>query len=274
VSEDSTADLTVRMFGPFEVCLYGVPLPPLRTRKGQWLFALLALRCGHAVDRDWLAGSFWLESTRPRALLNLRSCLADLRRALGVEAGRLRSPTSRTLMLDLDGVPVDVRDFDQSIARGDLTSLERAVALYRGPLLEECDQEWAFQERLQREQAFLRALEGLAGHAHERGDAPAVEEYLRRAVAVDPLHETAHRSLMQALAHTGNHAAAFQIYRELRERLHRELNAAPDPETEALFREIQRHCAARKARAGGRPGRGAAIISPSSGSRSSAGSRS
>ena len=41
---------------------------------------------------------------------------------------------------------------------------------------------------------------------------------------------------MQALAAGGNYAAALLAYRELRLRLHRELNAEPDPETQALFR--------------------------------------
>ena len=60
-----------------------------------------------------------------------------------------------------------------------------------------------------------------------------------RAVAVDPLQETAQRALMQALAMGGNTAAATQVYRELRLRLHRELNAAPDPETQALYQQLK-----------------------------------
>src|SRR5712691_2958049 len=36
--------LEVLMFGPFEVRLHGAPLPRLRSRKGHWLLALLALR--------------------------------------------------------------------------------------------------------------------------------------------------------------------------------------------------------------------------------------
>jgi DNA-binding SARP family transcriptional activator len=43
--------LTIRLLGPFEVRLRGQPLPRLRSRKGQWLLALLALRHGHEVDR-------------------------------------------------------------------------------------------------------------------------------------------------------------------------------------------------------------------------------
>src|SRR5205085_7003779 len=137
-------------------------------------------------------------------------CLADLRRALGPEADRLRSPSLHTLSLDLSGAQIDVVAFDQAIARGQErsdppasrvpggASLEEAISLYRGPLLEGCVEEWAFQERQAREQAYLAALETLAAHAIQRADPAAAERALRRAVGVDPLRESAQRALMQA----------------------------------------------------------------------------
>src|SRR5439155_3027261 len=118
-------------------------------------------------------------------------------------------------------------------------SLEQAVALYRGPLLEGCVEAWAFQERQVREQAYLTALETLAARALEGGDAAAAEGHLRRAVAADPLRESAQRELMRALAAGGNYAAALRAYRELRLLLHREINAGPDAETQALFQQLR-----------------------------------
>jgi predicted ATPase len=44
---------------------------------------------------------------------------------------------------------------------------------------------------------------------------------------------------MQVLATGGNYTAALLVYRDLRERLHRELNTAPDPATEALFQQLR-----------------------------------
>jgi predicted ATPase/class 3 adenylate cyclase len=236
---DRASPLTISLFGPFEVRLHGQPLPRLRTRKGQWLLALLALRHGHEMDRAWLAGTLWPDSSEAAAYASLRSSLKDLRRALGSEAGRLCSPTPRTLRLDLDAADTDVGVFDAAIAQGDEAGLERAVSLYRGPLLEECAEEWAFHERQAREQACLTALETLSAGALSRGDPATAEHHLRRAVALDSLRETAQRGLMQALAAGGNYAAATQVYRELRLRLHRELNAAPDPETQALYQQLR-----------------------------------
>src|SRR5262249_14422631 len=158
---------------------------------------------------------------------------------LGPEAERLRSPTPRTLVLDLAGAAVDLVTFDAALSRGDPASLAEAAALYRGPLLEGCTEEWAFQERQIREQADLQALGTLASQALADGDSPNAERYLRRVVATDPLRESAQRALMQVLAASGNYAAAVEVYRELREGLHREINAAPDPQTQALFQQLR-----------------------------------
>jgi predicted ATPase/DNA-binding SARP family transcriptional activator/uncharacterized protein HemY len=233
------APLQIQCFGPFAVRVHGQPLASLRSRKGEWLLALLVLRAGQKIEREWLAGTLWPDSRELQALANLRTSLKDLRQALGAEAWRVRAPTTRTLSLDLTGAEVDVLAFDAAVARGDPAGLAAAVALYRGPLLEGCTEEWAFQERRPREEAYLGALETLAAQAQAGGDPGRAEGYLRRVVAADPLRETAQRALMQGLAAAGNYAAAAQVYRELRLELHREINAEPDPETIALFQQLR-----------------------------------
>jgi DNA-binding SARP family transcriptional activator len=116
--EPAAAALDLRLFGAFELRRQGELLPRLRTRYGQWLLALLALRHGQPVDRAWLAGTLWPDSTVPLAYRSLRASLADLRRCLGEEAGRLRAPAPHALFLDLRGAAVDVVAFDLAIARG------------------------------------------------------------------------------------------------------------------------------------------------------------
>lgn len=246
--DNLASPLKISLFGPFEVRVNGAPLPRLRTRKGQWLLALLTLRHGREVSRDWLAGLLWPDSPNAQALANLRMSLADLRQALGVEVARLRSSTTQVLDLDLRDAEVDVIDFDEAIAQGVGPSLERAVDLYRGPLLEGCTEEWVFQERQIREHAYLCALETLGRQALERDDTRAAEDYLRRAVTLDPLRESAQRALMRVLAAGGNYAAAMLTYRELRLRLHSELSADPDPDTTGLFRQLRDEARTRASR--------------------------
>src|SRR5436305_6840837 len=104
--------LAIRLLGPWDVRLHSRPLRPLRSRKGEWLLALLVLHRGRAVARDWLAGTLWPDSPNSQALYNLRRNLSDLRQALGPEGHRLCTPTPHTLSLELDGAWVDVARFD------------------------------------------------------------------------------------------------------------------------------------------------------------------
>jgi predicted ATPase/DNA-binding SARP family transcriptional activator len=231
--------LSLRLFGPLEITVLGLPLPRLRFRRSSWLLALLALQAGRELERGFLAGLFWPESSDKSALVNLRSCLYDLRCALGEAAGLLCAPRPRTLALDPSGLACDVLAFDAAIRRNAPASLEEAVALYRGPLLEGCTETWAVPERNPREHAFLSALETLSAQAMRVGEMTTAERYLRRAIVTHPLWETAHRALMEVLAAAGNHAAALVVYRELRALLHREVNLGPDEETQALFRRLQ-----------------------------------
>jgi DNA-binding SARP family transcriptional activator len=231
----------VRLLGrPFTLSLNGPSLAALRTRKGVSLFALLALRRGESLPRDYIASLLWPESDHEAALANLRNSLTSMRHALGAEACRLLSPTPRTLALDLRDVELDVHRFDAAIRRGDPDSLAGAVAIYRGPLLQGRYDLWVAPEREPRAQAFLTALETLAADALGRGDANAAEESLRRAIAGDPLRERARRELMRLLAARGHLAAALLLYRELQEHLHRELNVVPDPETRDLYEQLRR----------------------------------
>src|SRR5947209_1006436 len=85
--DDAASPLSVRLFGAFEVRVSGQPLPHLQFRKSQAVLALLVLRPGGEVERDWLAGLLWPDRAPAAALHSLRNCLSDLRRALGPQAG-------------------------------------------------------------------------------------------------------------------------------------------------------------------------------------------
>jgi non-specific serine/threonine protein kinase len=231
----------------------GVPLPARRSRKGDWLLALLLLRPGQPVERDWLAASLWPDSTDSQAREHLRTSLKDLRRVLGPDAARLVAPTPRTLALDNTDVECDLLAFDAAVAKGDIASLERAVTLYRGNLLEGCDADWVFLERQTREQAYLSALETLAENALALQSPDKAIPYLRRLVLVDPLRESAWQRLMRALAEAGDHAAVTEAYRALRQQLHQGLNSAPSEETAALYRELRARAGQTVGQAGTKP---------------------
>src|SRR5580658_6472374 len=122
LSDPQTSIFSIRLLGPPEIRVLGQPLPPLRSRAGLWMLALLVLRHPRPVEREWLAGTLWPESDPEQGLANLRQRLAELRRVLGDEGRRLLTPSGRTLALDLEGAQVDVVDFDAALQRGDSDS--------------------------------------------------------------------------------------------------------------------------------------------------------
>jgi two-component SAPR family response regulator len=65
-----------------------------------------------------------------------------------------------------------------------------ALALYTGPLLEGCYEEWVTLERESREQACLTALETLAERAGSGQKHAEAIRYLRQALALDPLRDS------------------------------------------------------------------------------------
>ena len=63
---------------------------------------------------------------------------------------------------------------------------------------------------------------------------------VQRWLALDPLHEPAHRALIRLYADTGDRAAALVQYRECVRALSRELGVPPLPETTALYEQVNR----------------------------------
>lgn len=238
-STGTECPLAMQMFGPLEVHTDGQPLPRLHSRKGLWVLAVLTLRQGVPVERSWLAALLWEDSLQDKALTNLRLCLTDLRRALGTEAARLYAPSPRTLALDLTDAQVDMVAFDAAILRGDVSAFENAIALYRGVLLEGCEEDWIQQDRQAREQSYCKALETLAQSALDAFAWDKAASFLRKMIVADPLRESAQCSLMRALAQSGDYAAVTQVYRDFRWHLHSELNTQPDPETTLLYQQLR-----------------------------------
>lgn len=229
--------LTIQLFGPMRVLVDGQLLPPVRSRKMLWLLALLTLRHGRPVTREWIAGTLWPDADHDAALANLRPVIHGLRAALGTGCERLRSPDRATLLLDLEGADVDLLAFNGAIARSDFAA---AVALYNGPLLEGCTEEWAPQERNAREQDCARALQALGDAALTDGFTPKAIEHYRRLALLDPWRDGARRGLMEAYAHSGDVNAALQTYRDFTHILRSEASLAPDERTTALYDRLRK----------------------------------
>ena len=98
--------------------------------------------------------------------------------------------------------------------------------------------DWQFfqAESLRRE---LAGVLGRLSHVFSvQGDFEAGITHARRWLALDPLHEPAHRQLMLLYAWAGQRAAALRQYREAVRVFDQELSVAPLGETTALYEAI------------------------------------
>jgi DNA-binding SARP family transcriptional activator len=143
-------------------------------------------------------------------------------------------------------VSADVRLFQSAVARGDDPSLAEALEHYRGPFLagerspSPVFEEWLGRCRRDLLEQALEALLKLAASDEAAGLHGSALARARRAVALDPLCEQAHRQVMRSLAATGQRSAALRQYEVMRQTLAEELGVAPDGDTEALRDAIAR----------------------------------
>jgi DNA-binding SARP family transcriptional activator len=231
--------LEIRLFGNVEIHVDGRLVSPIRSRKGTLLLAMLTLRHGKEVDREFLASSLWSESVQAQAFYNLRQALVLLRKALGSHAYRLTTPTNRTVRFDLSGGYADVDEFDGLVRSENSASLRSAIALYRGPLLQEFVEDWLIDPRETRQLAYIKALATVAQECESTGAYSEAVQLMRHVVAINPWDEAQQRGLMRALAANGELTAAATVYREFSDLLYRESHATPDAETEQLYSQIR-----------------------------------
>ncbi len=230
-----------RLFGSLEVTISGVAMNRLRSRKSYALLSLLILRADMEVLRDFICDTLWPDSTREKARLGLRQCLNDVRLALGAEAYRIGAPTTRSLQFDSTDCEIDVVRFDHLVKSSELTrdQIDEVLSLYRAPLLEQYAEDFIFYERELRLRQLLEILECECGKAFQRGALADSSRWAKFAVTLNPLSETACRSLMLTLAAERNVPEAVKVYTEFRQRLWQEMRLVPSLETVGVYRSIK-----------------------------------
>lgn len=242
---DTTAQLTIRLFGTPEIQAAGEPLLTLHNYKARALLFYLAAT-GQPHTRDHLATLLWSESPDSNARHSLRSSLYQLRQALYAKgAGEALVGDGNLVFLRLDDHACDIHRFYQLLTVGDEEALTRAVSLYRGPLLQGFTlsdapvfEEWVRFEESRLQHAYLGALQQLASLAEARQSWDEAIDYVQRMVKLDPLAEEIQRQLIRLYVHSGALGKALRHYQQFETELSQELGVAPSPETQALFHEI------------------------------------
>ena len=151
--------LQVRLLGELQAEVGGRAVVPPASRRAWSLLAWLALHPGEH-PRGAVAARFWPDVLDSSARASLRSAAWALRRALGEDDALIAGRDRIGLRCE-----TDLAAFDAHCAAGEL---EEAVALHRGPLLADLDEDWVLEARDEHAERLGSALARLAAAAPTR----------------------------------------------------------------------------------------------------------
>jgi DNA-binding SARP family transcriptional activator len=239
------AVLHLELLGDFRLRDESGGLVTISARKSQAMLAYLGVKPSQLVSRDKMASLLWSSTAPEQARQSLRQTLSTLRRELAqVSPQKLLVEEGDFLSLDAALVHVDVVELETLVAAGTPEALDPAMRLYEGDFLdgfmidEERFDQWVIAERDRLHRLALRAHATLV---EQLSRVDAVDEAVavaQRALRIDPLQESMHRTLMRLYLQGGDLLNALQQFDTCAKMLRRELDVEPDAETKALHQEI------------------------------------
>ncbi len=247
--------LRLRLSGAPHLERDAAPLPVQR-RKTLALLAYLAVT-GRPHSRETLATLLWPENDQSSALANLRRELSRLKDSLG--EGALVIDRQQVGLNPQAGLWLDVAAFQDQVKASreqthyqdgrcgqNLEGLKSAVEMVHGDFMAGFTlpdaprfDDWQFFQAEELRRSLAGALQELIKCLVTRGEYGQAIPYARRWLSLDPLHEPAHRHLMQLYAWSGQQSAALRQFQECQRTLREELNIEPDEETRALHEAIK-----------------------------------
>jgi len=260
--------LSLSFLGGFDVVLDAEPVTAFGADKARALLAYLAIEAGspgaHPHRRSKLCLMFWPDLPEKKAAHNLSQTLLRLRRALSAPGGAGHPDFLIATPQDVQFNSGSDYDLDVTRFRERLSLVARhrhpdaahcaechrwlaeAVALYKGDLLagllvpgSVAFEEWRLVEQEELHRQAWEALERLTAYHAQRGEFERVQEYARRQLTLEPWREEAHIQLMQALALSGQTAAALRQYESYQHTLAEELGLEPSEEVTRLCEQIR-----------------------------------
>jgi DNA-binding SARP family transcriptional activator len=226
-------DASISVLGGFDVRTQGVRLNLPATAER--VLGFLALS-GTRQNRDVVAGRLWSFTSQARAQANLRTALWQLRR---IHSDVIHAARNRIWLSD--EVAVDYRTMtDQarrlfSGATADEDLLRVPLELFKAELLPGWDEDWLLIERERHRQLRMHALEDLSRRLVGVGRFALAADVAYGAIAIEPLCESAHRTLTQVFLAEGNRTEALRQYRLYRSLLVSETGFGPTDEFVALL---------------------------------------
>ncbi|HEY2516386.1 MAG TPA: BTAD domain-containing putative transcriptional regulator, partial [Polyangiaceae bacterium] len=227
--------LDVRLLGELQVVRDGRTTPLPASKKTRALLVYL-VATGRPHSRERLCELFWPGPDDPRAAL--RWSLTKIRALLDDGAHARVAADRERVAFEAHGATSDVEALrtlvNAGVADADTRTLRAASELFRGELGEGLDladayryEEWLAGEREAARATRLRILGMIVDRL--RGEPEAALPYARQRVAIDPLSEAAHVTVIELLAQLGNKREALAQFEACARILETELHAKPGP---------------------------------------------
>jgi len=220
----------ISLCGRYEVELDGERIEErLPGRQGRLLLAVLALNRSRVTGRDELIDLLWPGQPPSAPGEALSSVLSKLRQAVGRERLTGRREIA---FVPPDDVVVDFEQAHEALAQA---RPGEALAIASDDFMPGFDGDWVEERRRELREVRLGALEAIAQSAlTSGGEIAGAERAARELVRAEPLRESGHRLLMEALAARGDVAEALTAYDELRTLLREELGVTPSEAVRTL----------------------------------------
>ena len=240
--------LVADLLGPGRVWLDGNEYAGFPNHQAGAVLSYLLLNRNKRHPREQLATLFWYDRSSPAARKYLRNTIWKLRGWISssgknpdafiqVESEFISIPKTANLKLDT------IR-FEQLCAQGEgaesrltvaqFESLEQAMPLYQGDLLDGSYFEWCFYERERLRLIYEAASRQLTVHAGLSGDYPRAIDLAGQLLSIDPTRERIHRLLIAYYWASGYRSQAIAQYRRCKQILHGELGIEPLEATQNL----------------------------------------
>jgi eukaryotic-like serine/threonine-protein kinase len=209
-------------------------------RRPLGLLAVLATGGARGLSRDKVTALLWPERDTERGRNSLSQTLSALRRDLAAEDLVVGNSEIR---LNPNVVASDVGEFELNLEGNP----ERAAALYTGPFLDGFFvtdapefERWVEERRSHLHVQQRSILQQLADDATRRKDYTVAASWWRRLAVHDPTSARAAVGLMEALAASGDRAAALQHFRVYSRLVEQELGAEPEASVMAFAERLRR----------------------------------
>lgn len=222
-------------------------------RKMQEILSYLLLFRQRAHQREVLAGTLWSSSLTSRSRKNLCQSLWQLqekRLQADQQAAPLLLVGKDWVQVNQEGIWLDVAELEaafdvvasvpgENLSHDQATSLLKAVALYRGDLLEGWSEDWCVFERERLRAIYLAMLEKLLGYCEATGRLEEGLVYGERLLRHDRAHERAHWRIMRLSYLAGDRTGALRQFDRCRAALRDELGVEPGRLVTTLYEQIR-----------------------------------